>query len=232
MKVNKGLLAFWTEEKGAVGGVVHEEVFGEDGGAGGVAEEVEVGLLVGVAVGVVRAEAVAGEVGLGGGVEGGGEGIGPGVSTGGVDAPAAGGEPAVASAGGVAVDGDEEDVVFAQLAAPLVHAAAALGQGDVRFLRHQERGVETEGEEAVHDAGGDEAVPGVFPDHSVGRALARRLDAVAVIDEDFHGWSCVWFSTPKLHKISEKSNADHLHVDMMNRKSEEGIEHISRLDTE
>ena len=36
---------------------------------------------------------------------------------------------------GVAVDGDEEDVVFAQLAAPLVHAAAALGQGDVRFLR-------------------------------------------------------------------------------------------------
>ncbi len=33
VKVNKGLLAFWTEEEGAVGGVVHEEVFGEDGGA-------------------------------------------------------------------------------------------------------------------------------------------------------------------------------------------------------
>ena len=32
----------------------------------------------------------------------------------------------VAPGGGVAVDGDEEDVVFAQLAAPLVHAAAAL----------------------------------------------------------------------------------------------------------
>ena len=37
VKVNKGLLAFWTEEEGAVGGVVHEEVFGEDGGAAGMA---------------------------------------------------------------------------------------------------------------------------------------------------------------------------------------------------
>ena len=91
MEVNEGLLAFGAEEEVAVGGVVHEEVFGEDGGAVGVAEEVEVGFLVGVGVGVVRAEAVAGEVGLGGVVEGGGEGIGPGVATGGVGAPAAGG---------------------------------------------------------------------------------------------------------------------------------------------
>ena len=51
MEVNEGLLAFFAEEEGAVGGVVHEEVFGEDGGADGVAE-----------------------VGLGGGVEGSGEG--------------------------------------------------------------------------------------------------------------------------------------------------------------
>lgn len=132
MEVNEGLLAFFAEEEGAVGAGVHEEVVGEDGGAGDVAEEVEVGfeveVEVGVAVGVVGAEVVAGEVGPGSGVEGGGEGIGPGVSTGGVGAPAAGGEPAVATAGSVAVDGDEENVAFAQLAAPLVHAAAALGQ--------------------------------------------------------------------------------------------------------
>ena len=153
-----------------------------------MAEEVEVFLEVGVAVGVVGAEALAGEVDLGGLVEAGGEGIGPGVATGGVGAPAGGVVPAVAVAGGVAVDGDEEDVVFAQLAAPLVHAAAALGQGDVRFLRDKEFGVEAEGEEAVHDAGGDEAVPGVFPELPVGRAFARRLDAVAVVDEDFHSW--------------------------------------------
>ncbi len=38
MEVNEGLPAFFAEEEGAVGGVVHEEVFGEDGRAGGVAE--------------------------------------------------------------------------------------------------------------------------------------------------------------------------------------------------
>ena len=40
------MLAFFAEEEVAVGVVVHEEVFGEDGGAGGVAEEVEVFLEV------------------------------------------------------------------------------------------------------------------------------------------------------------------------------------------
>lgn len=186
MEVNKRLLAFFAEEEGAVGGVVHEEIFGEDGRAGGMAEEVEVFLEVGVGVGVVGAETVAGEVGLGGGVEGGGEGIGPGVATGGVGAPAAGGEPAVASAGGVAVDGDEEDVVFAQLAAPLVHAAAALGQGDVRFLRHQERGIQAPGREGVHDAAGDDAVFAVFQETAVEASLSLGVDAVAVVDEDLH----------------------------------------------
>ena len=63
VKVNKGLLAFWTEEECAAGGVVHEEVFGEDGGAGGVA---------------------------GGLVEAGGEGVGEGVAFGGVAGPTGG----------------------------------------------------------------------------------------------------------------------------------------------
>lgn len=186
MEVNKRLLAFFAEEEVTVLVVVHEEVFGEDGGAAGVAEEVEGGFLVGVAVGVVGAEEHAGEVGLGGGVEGGGEGIGPGVSTGGVGAPAAGGEPAVTVTGGVAVDGDEEDVVFAQLATPLVHAAAALGQGDVRFLRHQERGVQAPCLKGGDDEAGKEPVLGVFQETTVGAPLALGVDAVAVVDEDFH----------------------------------------------
>ena len=84
VEVNEGLLAFGAQEEGAVLVVVHEKVFGEDGRAGGVAEEVEVFLEVGVGVGVVGSASVAGEMGLGGGVEGGGEGIGSGVATGGV----------------------------------------------------------------------------------------------------------------------------------------------------
>jgi len=186
MKVNKGLLAFWAEEEGAVVVIVYEEVFGEDGGAAGVAEEVEVGFEVGVGVGVVGAETVAGEMVAGGGVEGGGEGIGPGVATGGVGAPAAGGGPVFAGTGGVAVDGDEEYVVFAQLAAPLVHAAAALGQGDVVFLGYQKGGVVAPGLEGGDDAAGKEPVLGVFQEAAIGAALARSVDAVAVVDEGFH----------------------------------------------
>ena len=37
MEVNKGLLAFFAEEEVAVFVVIHEEIFGEDGGADGVA---------------------------------------------------------------------------------------------------------------------------------------------------------------------------------------------------
>lgn len=186
MEVNKRLLAFFAEEEVTVLVVVHEEVFGEDGGADGVAQEVEGGFLVWIAVGVVGAKAHAGEVGLGGVVEGGGEGIGTGGAGSGVGAPAAGGEPAVAVAGGVAVDGDEEDVVFAQLAAPLVHAAAALGQGDVRFLRHQKRGVQAPGLKGGDDAACEDPVLGVFQETAVGAPLSFGLDAVAVVDEDLH----------------------------------------------
>ena len=116
-------------------------------------------------------------MGLGGGVEGDGEGIGSGASTGGVGAPAAGGEPAVAWTGGVAVDGDEDDVLAAQLSAPFVYTAAALWQGDVRFLGHQEDGVQ---------APGDDAVFAVFQQAAVGRTLAPRLGSVAIVDEDLH----------------------------------------------
>lgn len=136
-----------------------------------------------VAVFVVVHEEVFGE---GGGVEGDGEGIGPGASTGGVGAPAAGGEPAVAGTGGVAVDGDEDDVLAAQLSAPFVYTAAALWQGDVRFLGHQEDGVQAPGGECVHNAPGDDAVFAVFQQAAVGRTLAPRLGSVAIVDEDLH----------------------------------------------
>ncbi len=60
-------------------------------------------------------------------VEAGGQSIGQGVSPGGVGAPAGGIVPAVAPAGGVGVDGDEDDVVPAEESAEFIDAAAALG---------------------------------------------------------------------------------------------------------
>ena len=65
----------------------------------------------------------------------------------------------------------EEDVVFAQLAAPLVHAAAALGQGDVGFLGYQEGGVEPPGLEGGDDAAGKEPVLDVFQETAPGLRL-------------------------------------------------------------
>ena len=135
-------------------------------------EDVEVLFQVGVAVGVVGAEAHAGEMAGGGIVEVGGQAVGPGVATGGVGAPAAGVHPAVAVAGSVDVDGDEDDVVFAQASAPVVDATAALRQGDVFLLGNEEFGIMALGGQGRDDAAGNAAGIGVFEKAAVGAALA------------------------------------------------------------
>ena len=181
-------------------------------GAAGVAEEGEAGFQVGVAVGVVGAEAFAGEGGLGGVVEGGGEGIGPGVATGGVGAPAGGVVPAVAVAGGVGMDGDDDDVVLAELAAPGVHAAAALLQGDVFALGNYQLNIEAQGGEAFPDEEGEVAVVGIFAEVAVGAALAGRVKAVAVVEEDFH--SCCLDSDSKLGRICGNSECGNFQLSL------------------
>lgn len=87
MEVDDGALGGAGFEEGEVVEVGVEAVFGEDGWAEGVAEEVEVFFVVGVAVGVVGTEFHLREVfgcGLG---ELFGEGVGLGPAFGGVDAP-------------------------------------------------------------------------------------------------------------------------------------------------
>ena len=192
------MLAFGGEEEGAVGGVVHEEVFGEDGGAAGVAEEVEAGFEVGVSVGGVGAEMVAGEVVFGCFVQVVGEGVGLGGAAGGVGAPAAGVRPSGAVSGSVDVDGDKADVVGAEPGAVAVGAAAAFSEGDVGFFWDEEGGVVVEGGEAVNDAGGEAAGQGVFAECSVRGSFSGGVDAVAVVDEDFHSKVFVWFFKCKL----------------------------------
>ena len=128
MEIDDGGFAFLGEEESVVGARVHEKVLYEYCGRQGVAEDVEVGFEVGVAVGVVGDEAFAGEVETGGFVEAGGQGVGPGVAACGVGTPAGDIVPAVAQSGGGAVDGDENGVVFANLASYLVDTAAAKGK--------------------------------------------------------------------------------------------------------
>lgn len=62
MQVDDGALAGAGFEDGEVVGVGVEAVFCEDGGAEGVAEDVEVLLDVGIAIGYIGSELHAGEV--------------------------------------------------------------------------------------------------------------------------------------------------------------------------
>ena len=135
-------------EEGYVFGVVLKEVFGEDGGAFCMLEDVEVGFEVIVAVGgvgaigdlvlAVLAEELAcievfhvfGEVVACGGIETGGEEVGLGLSFCGVGAPASCGHPFCAVASTIHVDGDIDAVFYAIHIADFVHALAAV----VEFL--------------------------------------------------------------------------------------------------
>ena len=93
--------------------------------------------------------------------------------------------------GGVDVDGNEDDIVFAELSAPGVYSAAALLQGGVLLFRYEQFGIMAPGGQGRDNAAGDVAGIGVFEEAAVWAALAGSFTAVAVIDEDFQSWSCV-----------------------------------------
>ena len=113
VEADEGVAAEGGFQEEEVLGVIVEEIFAEGAGAEGVFEEGEAGFEVWVVVCVVAAELVTGEVEGGGLVEAGGEAVTGGLASGGVAGPAAGGHPLAAVSGGVGVDGDQADVVFA-----------------------------------------------------------------------------------------------------------------------
>ena len=123
-------------------------------------------------------------------VEAGGEAVGRGVLGRGVGAPAGGVVPAVAFAGSVAMDGDEDDVLFAEGVAEAVDAVAALEEADVVVFRYQEFGVVALGLEGGDYAAGEKPVFGVFQEASIGAPLSLGVHSVAVVDQDFHSWFC------------------------------------------
>ena len=143
-----------------------------------MAEDVEVFFPVGVVVGVVGADAPAWEVLVGGLVEAVGEGVGLCVAFAGVAGPAGGGVPAGSVAGGVDVDGDEEDVGGALGCADGVGAADAFFEGDVFGFGDEELGVVAFGLEGCEDLVGEVAGVGVFEEGAVWGAFARSVVAV------------------------------------------------------
>lgn len=174
-------------QKGQVIPIVHEEVFSEDGGTAGVAEDVKIGFEVGIAVAMVLAEFVAGKMEDGGFIKAVGKAVACSLATGGVGAPTAGVHPLGAVSGGIDVEGDEADVVGSELGAAFVDTANALRERDVVFFGDEELGVVAAVLEVESNGRRDLTSVKVFTEAAVRRALARGVDAVAVVEEDFHG---------------------------------------------
>ena len=108
----------------------------------------------------------------GGLVEAVGEDVGEGVAFGGVAGPAGGSVPAGAVAGGVDVEGDEEDVGGALGCADGVGAANAFFEGDVFGFGDEELGVVAFAVEGCEDLVGEVAGVGVFEEGAVWGAFA------------------------------------------------------------
>lgn len=82
-----------------------------------------------------------GKVEGGGFIEAGGKTVAGGLATGGVAAPAAGVHPLPTVPGSVGVDGDQADILLAQLPAPGVDALGTGANGNVVVLRYEDSGV-------------------------------------------------------------------------------------------
>ena len=91
-----------------------------------MAQDIEFGFKVGVSVGVVGSEALAGQMESGGIIQAGGQFVSFGVAVGGIGTPAGDIVPAVAHSGGVAVNGDEDNILLANGPAESIDTAAAL----------------------------------------------------------------------------------------------------------
>ena len=57
----------------------------------------------------------------------------------------------------------------------------------IGYFRHQKRNIVAAIQQICCYAGGDDAVVLIFEKFAVWAAFAERLNAVAVVDEDFHG---------------------------------------------
>lgn len=149
-----------------------EEILGEGCCTKGVLEDVEVAFPVGITVGIIFPELVPGEPERCGPVETVCQTIAGRLATGGVAGPAAGVHPLLAIAGSVGMDGDQAEILLAQLPAPGVHALGVGPERDVVFFRCDQGGVEAPVLEMFDYCSGDFTRVFVFPEDAVRRETA------------------------------------------------------------
>ena len=181
-----GTLPFYGLQEPERKFTILEPIFRKTSWAEGMNQQVEIALYVRITVGVVLADAVAGKMNLRCSIEGVGQLVPGRLATGSVTAPTGGIVPSVAFSGGIDVDGDQKHILLAQLPAPGVHALGTGFQADIVGLRNQQLSIIASINEVLDNAGGNEAVVGVFPEAAVGRPLPRSIDAMTIIDQDFH----------------------------------------------
>ena len=125
----------------AIVGVVVEEILRQCSAAEGVLQDVEVALPIGIPVGVVLPELVPVKPECSGPVQAIGKPVAGRLATGGVAGPAAGVHPLLTIASSVGMDGDQADILLAQLPAPGVHALGARPERSIVFLRCDQGGL-------------------------------------------------------------------------------------------
>ena len=105
----------------------------------------------------------------------------------GIGAPTGRLVPLAIGAGSVDVDADEDGVGgrMTEPAGILVGATDALFQGNVLEFGDKELGIIAPVLQVRYDGVGDFTVVLIFAEMAVGRALARGVTAVAVVDVDF-----------------------------------------------
>ena len=181
-----GTLPFFGLQESERQLTILETIFRKTSWAEGMNQQVEIALYVRITVGVVLADAVAGKMNLRCSIEGVGQLVPGRLATGSVTAPAGGIVPSVAFSGGINVDGDQKHILLAQLPAPGVYALGSGLQADIVGLRDQQLSIIAPIYKVLDNAGGNEAVVGVFPEAAIGRPLSRSIDAMTIIDQDFH----------------------------------------------
>ena len=186
MKPNNRFFAFVGFQELEAFFAVLETVFSQDYRTSRLLENREITLYVWITVRIVHSQTMTGEPEAGLFIQAVGQFVTSRLAFASIGAPAGGIVPAVTLAGGIHVDGHQEDIAFAQSVAPAVRPVASGAEANVIFLRHQQFSVVAKVFTVGHDGTGNFPCPGIFPESAIRGALTGRVHSVTIVNQDFH----------------------------------------------